>query len=103
MAVKELKAFPNVVLAGFYPFHMGLQHERMKPHTPTFVPENFTFFPQRLQDLGYKTHLVGKWHLGFCDWKYAPAARGFNSFAGFYTDGLDYYTHKDSQGHYDFR
>ena len=82
---------------------MGLQHERMAPSTPTFVPDHLPLFPARLQDLGYRTHLLGKWHLGFCDRRYLPADRGFHTFTGFYTDQLDYYTHRDTEGHYDFR
>ncbi|KAK7107204.1 arylsulfatase I-like [Littorina saxatilis] len=88
---------------GMYPFHMGLQHERMDPYTPTFLPDNFAMLPAHLKKLSYKTYLVGKWHLGFCDWKYTPVKRGFDSFTGFYTDHLDYYTHRDAKGHYDFR
>ncbi|KAL8611444.1 hypothetical protein ACOMHN_014499 [Nucella lapillus] len=91
------------LFTGKYPFHMGLQHETMDPYTPTYLPENFTLLPSYLRDLGYKTRMVGKWHLGFCNWKYTPASRGFESFSGFYTDRLDYYTHRDDKGYYDFR
>ncbi|XP_076466772.1 arylsulfatase I-like [Babylonia areolata] len=91
------------LFTGMYPYHMGLQHETMDPYTQTYIPDNFTLLPSRLQALGYKTHMVGKWHLGFCDWKYTPTGRGFGSFAGFFTEGLDYFTHKDEKGYYDFR
>ena len=46
---------------------------------------------QVLKERGYKTHAVGKWHLGYCDWAYTPTRRGFDSFFGFYTHGEDYY------------
>ncbi|KAA0186808.1 hypothetical protein HAZT_HAZT002133 [Hyalella azteca] len=49
-----------------------------------------------LKMLGYSTHAVGKWHLGFCKEEYTPIKRGFDSFYGFYTGNLDYYEH--SQG-----
>ena len=48
---------------------------------------------QALKSLGYATHMVGKWHLGFCNWRYTPTYRGFQSFYGFYNAAEDYYTH----------
>ena len=41
-----------------------------------------TTLAQRLKDAGYKTGLVGKWHLGHGD-KFHPTARGFEEFFGF--------------------
>lgn len=34
------------------------------------------------QRAGYRTSLIGKWHLGEC-WPYVPHARGFDDFVGF--------------------
>ena len=58
---------------------------------PTGLSTKYRLLPQRLQEVGYKTHAVGKWHLGFCDWDYTPTRRGFGTFFGFYTHGADYY------------
>ena len=33
---------------------------------------------------GYKSHIFGKWHLGFCSESYTPTHRGFDSFDGLY-------------------
>ena len=55
----------------------------------------------------YYTHIIGRqflanfvnfisinrWHLGFCNWKYTPTYRGFDSFLGYYVGAEDYYTH----------
>lgn len=35
-----------------------------------------------------------RWHLGYCNWKYTPTYRGFDSFMGYYNAAEDYYTHK---------
>ena len=45
------------------------------------LPLTETFLPKRLQKLGYKTSLIGKWHLGYPD-KYQPNKRGFDWFYG---------------------
>lgn len=43
------------------------------------------------QDSGYKTHLVGKWHLGFFEEEYLPNNRGFDSHLGHYNGWINYY------------
>ena len=47
--------------------------------------------PEYLQGVGYNTHMVGKWHLGFFMDEYLPTNRGFESFYGFLTDQENYY------------
>ena len=46
------------------------------------LPLKETTLADRLKTAGYKTGLVGKWHLGHAD-KYLPTARGFDEFFGF--------------------
>jgi arylsulfatase A-like enzyme len=58
---------------------------------PTGVTTKLKLLPKMLQEVGYQTHAVGKWHLGFCDWDYTPTRRGFGTFFGFYTHGEDHY------------
>ena len=88
------------LMTGRYPFHTGRQHESLPPQMPTGLSTKYRLLPQRLQEVGYKTHAVGKWHLGFCDWDYTPTRRGFGTFFGFYTHGADYYERLagDSEG-----
>lgn len=45
------------------------------------------------QENGYKTHLIGKWHLGHFQRKYTPTYRGFDSFFGYYNGAIDYYNY----------
>ncbi|XP_064600138.1 arylsulfatase I-like isoform X2 [Liolophura sinensis] len=89
-------------MTGVYPYHVGLQHNVIMGSQPNFLPSKYTLLPQRLKKRGYTSHMVGKWHLGFCNWSYTPTYRGFDSFLGYYQGAEDYYTHKIALG-YDFR
>lgn len=56
--------------------------------------------PRLLKDAGYRTALIGKWHLGY-DARRSPAAHGFDYFFGFKSGYVDYYTHNDGEGNLD--
>ncbi|XP_076039495.1 arylsulfatase B-like [Oratosquilla oratoria] len=90
------------LLTGHYPYKMGRQGLCLKPKQPTGLTLDKTLLPEKLKELGYSTHLVGKWHLGFCDWAYTPTRRGFDTFYGFYLGSGDHYEHTRTDG-YDFR
>ena len=76
-----------------YPYHLGRQHRALKPLRSGGVPTSFPMLPALLKEAGYATHMVGKWHLGFCAWEYTPTRRGFDSFFGSYLGVLDHFTH----------
>ena len=50
-----------------------------------------------LKKSGYRTALVGKWHLGYLP-KYGPTRSGFDEFFGILSGGADYFTHRDANG-----
>ena len=43
---------------------------------------------------GYRTHLLGKWHLGYHSWRRTPTFRGYDSFHGYYSGQGTYVTHE---------
>lgn len=49
-------------------------------------------FPQLLQQAGYRTALVGKWHLGHGGPGFLPTRHGFDSFVGHTAGCVDYFT-----------
>lgn len=83
----------SAFLTGHYPYHLGTEHGVFHGATASAVPLRFTFLPEILQRLGYKTHMIGKWHVGYCNVSYVPTGRGFDSFYGYYMGAEDYYTH----------
>ncbi|XP_067658487.1 arylsulfatase B-like [Haliotis asinina] len=84
-------------MSGMYPFHTGMQHSTIYPYQAVCVPLNYTFMPQELKKLGYATHMIGKWHLGFCKWECTPTYRGFDTFFGYYTAFEDHFNHSTGQ------
>jgi arylsulfatase A-like enzyme len=64
------------------------------------LPPEHPTLASLLRDAGYATALVGKWHLGFLP-HFGPLKSGYQEFFGAMSGGLDYFTHKDSQGVHD--
>ena len=84
------------IMAGRYPYYMGLAHEVITNGYPMGLPLNQTTIGNELKKGGYTTHYVGKWDLGMYKWEFTPTYRGFDSFYGYYDAAEDYYTHTAS-------
>ncbi|MEM8669378.1 MAG: sulfatase [Planctomycetota bacterium] len=68
------------ILTGLYTFrHRVIDNQRA-------VPKGTLYFPQYLQDAGYKTGFIGKWHMGSASDEPRP--------------GFDYWFSFKGQGHY---
>src|SRR6266516_4126829 len=84
------------LMTGRYPFRYGLQ-TAVIPGTAGYGLDTSEFLmPQCLKDAGYKTAIIGKWHLGHADLKYWPKQRDFDYGYGATICQLDYYTHGDA-------
>ncbi|XP_075534850.1 arylsulfatase B-like [Dermacentor variabilis] len=81
------------LMTGLYPCRTGMQGVAIDVAEPWALPTNLRILPQYLKDLGYQTHLVGKWNLGYYTESVTPTFRGFDSFYGYYNGAEDYYTH----------
>jgi arylsulfatase A-like enzyme len=80
------------VLTGRYPVHAGVrsilgghrQATGLHPEVPTLSSE--------LRQLGYRTAMFGKWHLGVTE-ECRPHRHGFDEWFGFMAGCIDYYSH----------
>jgi arylsulfatase A-like enzyme len=50
---------------------------------------------------GYATGIMGKWHLGY-QAEYNPVHHGFDEFYGYVSGNIDYHSHYDNAGIYDW-
>ncbi|XP_062851464.1 arylsulfatase I [Trichomycterus rosablanca] len=86
------------LMTGRYQIHTGLQHSIIRARQPLCLPADIPTLPERLRQAGYSTHMVGKWHLGFCRRKCLPTSRGFQSFLGSFTGSGDHFNFQSCDG-----
>lgn len=82
------------LMTGRYPLRYGLQSFVILPEQTYGLATDERLLPQVLKDAGYRTAIVGKWHLGHADRAYWPNARGFDYQYGPLIGEIDYFTHK---------
>jgi arylsulfatase A-like enzyme len=58
------------------------QSMNFKPSIPAATSLDYILLPAKLKAVGYKTHMLGKWHLGHYKVAYHPQNRGFHTFYG---------------------
>jgi len=68
------------LLTGRYPRRAGIDHVFF-PESFTGIPETETTLAEKLHDNGYKTGVVGKWHLGH-HFQFLPLQNGFDEYYG---------------------
>jgi len=75
-------------------------NSKTRGDTALGLPPSHPTLPSMLRDAGYRTALVGKWHLGFAP-AFSPLKSGYDEFVGVTAGGVDYFTHRDSSGRHD--
>src|SRR5215468_11137399 len=83
------------LMTGRYPFRYGLQTIVIPTAADYGLDTSEWLMPQCLKEAGYKTAIIGKWHLGHADKKYWPKQRGFDYQYGAMIGELDYFTHEE--------
>jgi arylsulfatase B len=80
-------------LTGRFPYKLSATRCNFIPPTiQDGIDLNFTMLPKKLQEGGYISHHVGKWHQGLFSQEYTPQARGFATTDGFLEGGEDHFT-----------
>src|SRR5687767_11154240 len=86
------------LLTGRYPMRHGLQVGVVRPWAKYGLPLGERTLAEALRSAGYRTAIVGKWHLGHFEPAYLPTRRGFDHQYGHYNGALDYWTHERDGG-----
>lgn len=92
------------LMTGNYQQRAGLEgviYAQMGLRDQGGLSENETTIGELFRQNGYKTGIFGKWHLGY-DVKYNPVNHGFDEFYGYVSGNVDYISHRDGIGLYDW-
>ncbi len=82
------------LMTGRYPLRYGLQMAVIPSAGRYGLATDEWLLPQALRQVGYRTAIVGKWHLGHSDKKYWPNQRGFDYSYGPLIGEIDHFKHE---------
>ena len=82
------------LLTGRYPLRYGLQTAVIPSGGQYGLATDEWLLPEALKEAGYKTALIGKWHLGHAKTEYWPRQRGFDYFYGALVGEIDHFKHE---------
>jgi arylsulfatase A-like enzyme len=88
------------LMTGTYAYMHGLPFAitgNSGANPPIGIDPDILTLGQMFSSAGYKTHLVGKWHLGHSREIMQPPRRGFNSFYGLMGGAFDHYKKTSGQ------
>lgn len=80
------------LLTGRYPGNAGVRSILAGHRTASGLPQTVPTLATALRDVGYRTGMFGKWHLGLADGS-RPHQHGFDEWFGFMAGWVDYYSH----------
>lgn len=93
------------LMTGRYQYHLrGADEEpltgRFRGDPDIGLPPSHPTLPSILRSAGYRTALIGKWHLGYPP-HFGPAKSGYDEHFGVYAGGVSYFSHVDRSGKHD--
>jgi arylsulfatase A-like enzyme len=75
-------------------------NSRSRGSTTLGLPSEHPTLPSLLRSAGWRTALIGKWHLGYPP-HFSPLRSGYETFYGPMSGGVDYFTHCSTTGAHD--
>jgi arylsulfatase A-like enzyme len=75
-------------------------NSRSKGSTTLGLPPEHPTLPSLLRGAGWRTALIGKWHLGYPP-AFGPLKSGYDEFFGPMSGGVDYFSHASNNGTHD--
>jgi len=88
---QQRSGLPSVVVAD----------PRAAVHQHGLQPQREITFAELLKQRGYATAIFGKWHLGYYP-RYNPIRHGFDEFRGYVSGNIDFFSHVDQAGNFDW-
>ncbi len=89
------------LLTGRYQQRCGITEVVTVRRRDKGMPLEEITFAEVFKQAGYKTGIFGKWHLGYLP-KFNPVHQGFDQFHGYLSGNVDYISHIDQAGVYDW-
>jgi len=90
-------------MTGRYPMRFGFQTLSVQPFNSFGLPNDERILPRALKDAGYRTALIGKWHLGHAKKEFWPSQRGYDYHYGSLMGEIDYFKKTARDGSLDWR
>lgn len=82
------------LMTGRFAFRQGMQHwTTLLPGSTAALPKEYKTIAGVMRDVGYSTHAIGKWHLGYASKEHIPTGVSFDTYMGYLQGQTDYYNH----------
>ena len=91
------------LMTGRNPIRLGVAYAVILPWDTNGIHPDEYFLPEAFLAAGYRTAMVGKWHLGHAQQTYHPNERGFEHFYGHLHTEVGYFSPFSNQGGTDFQ
>ena len=89
------------LMTGRYQQRAGIPAVVSVKHKHLGMPPSELTFAEVLKATGYATAIYGKWHLGY-QTRFNPVHQGFDEFRGYVSGNVDFFSHIDQAGAFDW-